>query len=336
MSIFCGGSLLNRLRRLACGGFICGTLLVGATVASAQANPNFTAGGETSLVTGNSLVMVPLPDVGKTLMVYRDYNTGNLFLSQSGDGINWGSPVNTGIALVNGAIAAADISGTAYILANTTAYGWGVIETTNGTSWGSLFNPSIHVLAGSSLNGTYKPSLVSDGVYLYLSVTTNGPTYSAQVQVLKSTDGGRTFNNPVLPDTYSSTSGSSLAIYNGKLFEAHNVGPNNNPVVAQSSNSGSSFSYTLVSNLQLGSDPELIPFTPAGQTTQALYIFGRGNSSNNLWAAGSYSGTTFTTWEHPSTLTFTPAVAIAPNGNLAIAFKSNYGSNIWAYTAPHN
>lgn len=328
------------------------TSLAGPAALS-QALPNFTTGpgGETNLLTNSSPAVASVPGENKIYVAYQDHNTNNLFISTStvgGGASAWSNPTNTGFPVNRGdgtqnaaSVAAVGNGSQAYIVFQQAGQFSYTIASNNGTSYTPVKRVIISLPTGVGLLSNFRPGLAYFNGYLYMSVTAtfNGTPFA---YVVRSSDNGATFSN-AFGIGYTPNSGSSLAVYappgrSPELWWCFTTGASNNFVLAVSSDGNSFGTGNPDTAAQFGGDPALIPFFAPGSSSPALYIFGRSNfSANNEWATGTYNGTNFTTaFKYAQTLTQSPGVAIVPsNGYLITVYKSNFGSNIWNSSAPH-
>lgn len=320
-----------------------------ALLANAQAYPvypAFNVGGQTSLLTGNSPALVYMPELGKTFMAYRDNSSGDLFVSSSTTGAeaSWSSPVNTGLSLLNGAIAGVDLHGTIYLVAYGTSTGFASMTSSNGTSWSAPHELGLQCANGEPVSGTYRPGLALFNSALYLSVTC--PSDEADpfdAAVAKSTNNGASFSTAVLLD--STVSGTSLTVFTPVGYPTPSLyagfdSPEASYFESCVMETNGSWGCAVDTTKAFASDPALIVLSPPGNTSPALYVFGEAYNSSNLTAIAAYdfvnpAGPWEPYHEYGETLTNSPAVSLAPNGTFLIAFHSNFSSHIWTYTAPN-
>jgi hypothetical protein len=314
------------------------------STSGAQNNPTFTGGGKLSQTSSGSPSMATNTSTGVTCMVYQDHSTGDLAAVSSTNSASWGNAVNTGYSMYNSYVVIAYFSSEFVVLFETST-GFQETTSTNCTSFTAETQTFIDSPYG--YNGNYQPGLAvwtpsGGSTALYLSVIVGLPGGGNEPAVLSSTDGINYYNFEV-PYGGDVNSGTSLLAYTPpgasgqNLYLAFTQGANNLPVIAQTSN-GSTWTSSQDTSFEIGGDPNLVAFTASGNTSQAIYIFGRSNySANNLWVAGTYDGVNFTSaYEYGMSLHDSPSDVVGSNGDLISSFHSNFSSNnLWSYYAPY-
>ncbi len=297
----------------------------------AQANPSYSAGGQANnlLTTSPSLATFN----GTTYIAYG-FN-GVLYVAASPDGVSWNSGVNTGFATAVSDPAIAAFNNQLYVIFPTTT-GFQETSSPDGVNWSS----PVGVIINSSTGYNYSfghPGLAVFNNNLYLSFIASTPTNpSPTIQVASAPPTTPSFFSGVsVPAAqYNTNSGSSMTIFNGRLWVSFTEGPSNLPVLA-SSGDGVNWTSTVDTGFELGGDPSLVVFA-AGGGAPALYIFGRSNfSENNLWVTGTYDGVNFSpAFQYGQSLHLSVASTIGASGQLVNAFHSNFSStHLWSYTA---
>ncbi len=296
----------------------------------AQANPSYSAGGQANnlLTTSPSLATFN----GTTYIAYG-YN-GILYIAASPDGVNWNSGVNTGFATAVSDPAIA-VHGTQLYVIFPTSTGFQETVSNDGVNWSS----PVGIVINSSTGYNYSfghPGLVDWNGTLYLSFIATTPSNpSPTIQVASADGSGTFFSNISVPAAqYNTNSGSSLVVFNNRLWVSFTEGPSNLPVLASTSDAAN-WTSSVDTGFEVGGDPSLVVFS-AGGGPPALYIFGRSNfSENNLWVAGTYDGVNFSpAFQYGQSLHLSVASAIGANQQLVTAFHSNFSStHLWSYTA---
>ncbi len=319
-------------------------LYLSATALWGQNNPTFTGGGKLSQTSSGSPSMATNPSTGVTCMVYQDHSSGDLAAVSSTNSTSWGNPVNTGYSMYNSYVAAAYFSGKFYILFETST---GYQETSSTDCINFSSETQTFVDSPYGYDGNYQPGLAAwappGGTQaLYLSVNVGLPGGGIEPAVLNSTDGVNYYNF-VVPYGGDINSGTSLLAYTPpgasaqNLYLAFTQGASNEPIIAQTTD-GSYWTSSQDTEFEVGGDPNLVAFQASGNTSKAIYLFGRSNySENNLWVAGTYDGVTFTSaYEYGQSLHDSPSQVLGSNGDLISSFHSNFSSNnLWSYYAPY-
>jgi len=324
---------------------VAGLALIGFAPATwAQNNPTFAGGGKLSNTSKGSPAMATNTSTGVTCMVYQDQSSSDLAAVSSTNSTSWGNTVNTGYPMSNSIVTVAYLNPYFYVLFATST---GLQETTSTNCIN--FNPATQPLINSPYGYDYSQQIgltawapPGGTPSLYLSVNVGLPGGGIEPAVLSSLNGSD-FENFQVPYGGSINSGTSLLAFtppgasSQHLYLAFTQGASNLPVIAQTSD-GSTWTSQQDTSFQVGGDPNLVAFTASGNTSQALYLFGRSNfSEHNLWVAATYDGVTFTpAYEYGMSLNDSPSDVTGGNGDLISSFHSNFSStNLWSYYASY-
>lgn len=297
--------------------------LLSTTGALAQpANPTFTTGGESSLVTNYSPALVYLSSNETLYMIYVSSQNNYLYSSPNTNG-NYNGFANAGYLITTNAPttgpAATVFNGKIYVAYTKSGVVY-ITSSANGSTWST---PAAASISGSpGIDSSYKPGLTQYGTSLYLSfIGSSGTT----AYVASSADGIDFSNVQSVLSYYPISSAASVAVYNNTLYVSFTTMANHYPLLANYT-TATGWNYTIDYGLEIGNDPSLVVYN------SALFIGGKSNySEDNLWMTGTYNGSTFSTATgYGQMLLQSPALALFGN-NIWECAKSAHGTNIWCY-----
>ena len=284
-------------------------------------------------------------------MAYRDSTTGNVAVSLSKDGVNWSSPVDTGVAKDEPVAAGNTRSGGLYILIYTGS-GYEYITSTDGITF-TPPQPVALSISGRTLRPQFEPRLTGYDTALYLSVVDAKPGSPNAIDVLVSEDDGQSFSSIAwLSDipTRSAAALTAFSVPNSRyeVLALAYIGLDHHPVLRTwldyNNNQGypDSFTADTATNVEMASTPALAAFTPPGSNNDLdMYIFGSSMGEAGHLVAVDWASPPNNqppVFEPPQdynrSFRHAPTLSVTRAGQLVIAFESMGGNQIQTYTAP--